>query len=217
MSSAVDQLAAQLPDGVSAPLTMKINPNMLPTMLFSVAVDGMDRAEASPYVEQKLLASFESVEGVATVGTTGLLENRIHVTLSADKIAALQAQLEENIDAAVQEAVDAGNQKITALTEQATLLTQEAYALQAQAEQAKTAITTAALRVVVDDVRAQLEEEIAALQSDVQIRLKIRSYRENLAKITVDNYFYKQADLDAIIQALDTLEEEMDGKTLIIN
>ena len=48
----------------------------------------------------------------------------------------------------------------------------------------------------------------------MQIRLKIRSYRENLAKITVDNYFYKQADLDAIIQTLDTLEEEMDGKTI---
>lgn len=62
--------------------------------------------------------------------------------------------------------------------------------------------------------RALSAGEIAALQSDVQIRLKIRSYRENLAKITVDNYFYKQADLDAIIQALDTLEEEMDGKTI---
>ena len=67
----LDQLTGQFPDSVGTPIIMQIDPDMMPVMIASADVDGMDQAEVSDYVDNELLPLFESIEGVASVTATG--------------------------------------------------------------------------------------------------------------------------------------------------
>ena len=79
-------------------MIMRINPDMLPVLTAGVDVDEMDALELSEYVENELIPSLESVEGVASVSATGLLEEKITVTLSQSKIDKLNEKVKESIE-----------------------------------------------------------------------------------------------------------------------
>ncbi len=76
IQQSLDQISGQWEDTVGTPMIMKINPDMLPILAAAVDVDGMDASEISDYVENDLVPSIESIEGVASVTTTGQLEER---------------------------------------------------------------------------------------------------------------------------------------------
>ena len=59
----LDQLTGQFPDSAGSPVIMQIDPDMMPVMIASADVDGMDQAEVSNYVDNELLPLFESIEG----------------------------------------------------------------------------------------------------------------------------------------------------------
>ena len=82
----LDQLSAVWDDSVGSPTIMKINPDMLPIMMAAVNLDGMNASEVTNYVNNELLPSLESVEGVASVTATGQLEESVSVTLDQNKI-----------------------------------------------------------------------------------------------------------------------------------
>lgn len=93
----LDQLAGGWPDTVGAPMIMQIDPDMMPVMVASVDVEGMDQGEISIYVENELVPALESVEGIASVSTTGALEENIQVTMDQEKIDALNERIQEKI------------------------------------------------------------------------------------------------------------------------
>ena len=82
----LDQLSAVWDDSVGSPTIMKINPDMLPIMMAAVNLDGMNASEVTNYVNNELIPSLESVEGVASVTATGQLEESVSVTLDQNKI-----------------------------------------------------------------------------------------------------------------------------------
>lgn len=122
MQQELDQLQGSFPDTVGTPIIMQVDPDMMAIMVASVDVEGMDRSEISAYVESEIVPSLESLEGVASVSTTGTLEESIQVTMDEKKIAALNKKILEKIDEQFEEAqeelddgakeIDDGKQKL---------------------------------------------------------------------------------------------------------
>ena len=94
----LDQLADKFPDTAGSPIIMQIDPDMMPIMIASADVDGMDQAEISNYVDNELLPLLESIEGVASVTATGVLDTDLQVTLDQDKIDSLNEKILAKID-----------------------------------------------------------------------------------------------------------------------
>ena len=115
IQQSLDQISGQWDDSIGTPMIMKVNPDMLPVLAAAVDVDGMDAAKLSEYVENELSPAIESLEGVASVTTTGQLEESVQVTLDQDKIDALNKKVQKSIDkqfAKSQKEIDANKKKI---------------------------------------------------------------------------------------------------------
>ncbi len=102
----LDQIKSYWDDSIGNPIIMKLNPDMLPVMIAAVGVEGMDHASLSTYVQETIAPEIESIEGVASVSTSGLLEESVHVVIQPEKVAALNEKVYAAIDAQMQEAVD---------------------------------------------------------------------------------------------------------------
>lgn len=115
IQQSLDQISGQWDDSIGTPMIMKVNPDMLPVLAAAVDVDGMDAAKLSEYVENELSPAIESLEGVASVTTTGQLEESVQVTLNRDKIDALNKKVQKSIDkqfAKSQKEIDANKKKV---------------------------------------------------------------------------------------------------------
>jgi HAE1 family hydrophobic/amphiphilic exporter-1 len=115
MQQNLDQLTGSFPSTAGTPIIMQLDPDMLPVMVVSADVDGMSQTEISTYVENELIPALESVEGIASVSSTGAIEEDIQVTLNQDKIDRLNekilAKIEEQFTAA-QEELDSASKEI---------------------------------------------------------------------------------------------------------
>lgn len=100
----LDQLSGSFPDSVGTPMIMQINPDMLPIMIAAVDMDGMSESEITEYVNNDLIPSLESVEGVASVTANGGLEETIEVTMNQEKIDALNEKIEKALNEKFDEA-----------------------------------------------------------------------------------------------------------------
>ena len=94
----LDQLEGSFPDGAGKPMIMQIDPDMMPVTVASADVEGMTQSEISDYVENELSPVLESIDGAASVSTTGTVEENIHVTLDQDKIDALNQKIQSKIE-----------------------------------------------------------------------------------------------------------------------
>ena len=86
VSSAVDQVAGQLPDLAGTPSIMEITPDMMATMYVSASYDGKDIYDLSSFAEEELLPYLERQSGVASVSTVGMVERQVEVRLNRTKI-----------------------------------------------------------------------------------------------------------------------------------
>ena len=73
-------------DNISSPMILQLNPNMLPIVIASVDVDGMDDEELSTFIDKTILPKAEAIEGVASVSALGMGENRINVVIDDELI-----------------------------------------------------------------------------------------------------------------------------------
>ncbi|MBR5251737.1 MAG: efflux RND transporter permease subunit [Oscillospiraceae bacterium] len=97
MSSSIDMVKGYLADTVSAPMLMKLNPDMLPVQVLSVDMDGMDIKELSHYIEEEFSPYLERVDGVATVDVTGLVEDYVSISLNQEKIDKINEAILEKV------------------------------------------------------------------------------------------------------------------------
>ena len=89
----LDQITSYWDDAIGNPIIMKLNPDMLPVMIAAVGVAGMDNAEVSTYVQNSIMPELESLEGVASVSATGLLEESVNVILRQEKVDEVNAKV----------------------------------------------------------------------------------------------------------------------------
>ena len=100
----LDQIRSYWDDAIGNPIIMKMNPDMLPIMIAAVGVEGMDSGEISTYVQDSVMPELESIEGVASVSATGLLEESVNVIISQDKVDAVNEKVRAAIDQKMREA-----------------------------------------------------------------------------------------------------------------
>ena len=100
----LDQIKSYWDDSVGNPIIMKLNPDMLPVMVAAVGVEGMDDADVSTYVENDLVPELESLEGVASVSATGILEESVNVIIRQEKVDAINEKVFAAIDEKMAEA-----------------------------------------------------------------------------------------------------------------
>lgn len=100
----LDQIKSYWDDSVSNPIIIKMNPDMLPVMIAAVGVEGMDNAQISTYVQDEVIPELESIEGVASVSATGLLEESVNVIIRQDKIDEINEKVFGAIDGEMEEA-----------------------------------------------------------------------------------------------------------------
>ena len=98
ISSRLDQLRSDWNDDVGAPVAMKLNPDMLPVAILSVTRDDMDILALSNYVEDELVPAFEALNGVASAEASGVIEQRIDVTIEQSRIDVLNAAILKDVN-----------------------------------------------------------------------------------------------------------------------
>ena len=104
MQQELDQLEGSWPDSVGTPIIMQIDPDMMPVMIASADVEGMDLSELSSYINDEIVPILESIEGVASVTATGTLEENVQITFDQEKIDQLNEQIKEKIEEQFEEA-----------------------------------------------------------------------------------------------------------------
>lgn len=93
MRENLDMIMAFMPDEVGTPIMMKLNPDMMPVMVLSVAVEDMEIGQSSQFISDNVIHEFESVEGVASVSASGLVDNSIHIIIREEKIEEVNNQI----------------------------------------------------------------------------------------------------------------------------
>ncbi len=94
----LDQIKSYWDDSVGNPIIMKLNPDMLPVMVAAIGQENSDAAKISEYVSESILSDLESIEGVASVSATGLLEESVNVVIRQEKIDEINKQVFGYID-----------------------------------------------------------------------------------------------------------------------
>ncbi|MCQ2500834.1 MAG: efflux RND transporter permease subunit [Lachnospiraceae bacterium] len=97
MREKLDQITSNWDDKIQNPIIMKLNPNMMPTMISAVEKDGISALELTEYVEKELSGDLESLEGVASVSTSGGIEETILVTLKDDLLSETNEKVQKAI------------------------------------------------------------------------------------------------------------------------
>lgn len=115
----LDQIKTYWDDSVGNPVIMKLNPDMLPVMVAAAGVEGMDDAQASTYVLNEVVPELESLEGVASVSTSGILEESVNVIIRQEKLDELNEKIFASIDLEMKDAEEELEEGRTKLEESA--------------------------------------------------------------------------------------------------
>ena len=99
INSRLDLIKSAWHENVGSPMLMRLNPEMMPIMVVAVDIEGKDIAEISQITEEEIIPALESVNGVASVSGAGLLEEKIKVIISEEKIEEINSKILANVDA----------------------------------------------------------------------------------------------------------------------
>ena len=102
-------------DAVGTPTIMKLNPNMIPVSVAAVDCEGKDRAELSSFVRDTLMNQLEGTAGVASIDNAGILDEKVNVVISQDKIDQINNKVLASINgnlAGAQRELDAQKRKM---------------------------------------------------------------------------------------------------------
>lgn len=92
----LDMITGYFPAEVSSPRVIKLNPDMMPVLNFSISIEGMDMSEATYWTDDEILPRIERIEGVATLSMSGGAQNEVQVTIDSKEIKKINDAL--NID-----------------------------------------------------------------------------------------------------------------------
>ncbi len=221
----LDMVKAAWPDGISSPMLLRLNPDMLPIMVASVDIEGMDMIEVSQKVQNDIIPQLESIPGLASVTATGLLQEKIEVLLEDSKISALNKRLLRQIDAGLADAEDQLEQAQAELKDglakldseekkQTAQLTQGEKAIKQgkeQLDQAKAALLTGESELL--QAEAQLRDkriELVVQENNLQLLQGVLAELEKNLGASLDSMFEPQAEIRKTLLAfISSLPEEI--------
>lgn len=96
---ALDMMA--LPEGASRPMTIRMNPEMLPILTANVHKEGVTIHELSDFTRNYISPVLEGVPGVAVVSLSGLVQYQLHVVIRDELIDGVNTQMAMAVDAMI--------------------------------------------------------------------------------------------------------------------
>jgi HAE1 family hydrophobic/amphiphilic exporter-1 len=96
---ALDML--DLPEGASRPMTIRMNPEMMPIMTANIFMAGVEIDYLSEFARDVVQPALEGVPGVAVVGLSGLVQNQLNVVIRAELIDAINAEIAATVEGAM--------------------------------------------------------------------------------------------------------------------
>jgi len=129
---ALDMLT--LPEGVSRPMTIRMNPEMLPIMTANVHKAGATIDELSEFARYTVAPALEGVPGVAVVSLSGLVQNQLHVVIESERIEAINQQMGLAVAAFMEAAIAEAMAEMQAQAEAVIAAQVEAFAAERMAE-----------------------------------------------------------------------------------
>jgi len=182
VSSAVEQVRGQLPDGVGTPSIMELSLDMIATMYVAVGYEDYDIYQLSDYVENELSQALERVEGVASVTGVGLVEQTIQVELDSYKIDRLNDRILSKTTSGLDEAgaaLDEARQQVEdgekeLVNQQSSFGSQIAGGLTDQLDEPLQEVMHEAQVRLIDLIKAieDLEKQLDELQEKLEERQK---------------------------------------------
>ncbi len=83
----VDQVKGSLPEDASTPMVMKLNPSMMPVVVYAVSsTKDIDLVELNTLIEDQIQPQIEKIDGVASVSISGGSTKEISVEVMPDKL-----------------------------------------------------------------------------------------------------------------------------------
>ena len=187
----LDLIESSFPDGVGNATILKLSMDMMPVLITAIDSDQMDSAELSEYVNNTLIPGVESVNGVATVSSSGLMENNINVVINSKKIARLNKRIQNAINGEFDEASEQLDEAEDRVNEAQSRLETEKTSANRQIAKAKKALNDAQLSVI--------EREIQVTSAKVTLESKITDLEEQQKQM--------DASIEEMQDQLDQMEE----------
>ncbi len=233
MRENLDLIGSYWPDEVGTPIIMKLNPDMMPVMMAAVSGEGMTTEEVSKIYNEKVSSDINSMDGVASVSASGLIESSVQVLLSEEKLADLNERLtgkindkfneaQEELDSARSELENGKNQlesgKQTAAEQ---LAGAESQISSAQSELSKGENEIAIKKAQLEDKEAELlqmesiltkaeEEYQGLLAQESELNTLAEQYASQAAELAA-----KKASLEAEKAALESEEGQAAYASLV--
>lgn len=198
MRENLDQIAGFWPDEVGSPMIIKLNPDMMPVLVAAVSEKGEAAVDASKIIEEEVIPEVESVEGVASVATTGSIEERVEVTLNADKVDDISDDIKDEMEKQLSDAKSALN-KAKSQAEQGEI------ALKAGTNQAAAGMKNAETQVSVKSEELK-QAQLELSQKQAELNLSETQVNQSLA-IVQQAKQVAQAQLTQLTQAKETYDQ----------
>ena len=175
----LDMISDQFPDEVGNPTIMKISMDMMPVLVTAIDSDKMEAGELSQYVEKTLKPSLESVNGVASVSTAGLLDENINVIINEEKISKLNNKIQKAINGEFDEADAKLDEAESKVEEAKNKLDSQRTSANQQLAKAKKALNDAQLSAT--------EKEIQITSSKLTLQSKIEEAKAQKKQLRLVN------------------------------
>lgn len=208
MRESLDAISSNWNDNVGNPMIMKLNPDMMPTMIVALQLDGMSLQEISDYANDTLIPSLESIDGVASVSSSGLLEESINVIIREDKVEEINKKLKDNVSSNLDDAKKDLDDAKKTLDEKQEELEDALQQFRDGTIQGSQAITEGRLEILKNEIKmADGEEELSAKEQELL---------SGLAEIEAQEQSLNETEttlLDGETQLIDGIAQIDDGIT----
>lgn len=104
MRESLDMVSSQWDDTIGSPTIMKINPDMMPIMVAAIDFDDIDRVEVTNRANTDIIPDLESVEGVASVNTSGEVQKKVEVIIQQDKLDKMNKKVKDAVEGKLDDA-----------------------------------------------------------------------------------------------------------------
>ena len=118
----INTIKADLPDDTSEPRVIKLNMNDMPVLSLAVTGD-MNEAQLSDLVDDTIVTGINTVSGVGSVSTYGLLEREIQIKVDKDKLSSLNLTIDQVTNALRSDNIDTPSGKVGDSSREVTIRT----------------------------------------------------------------------------------------------
>lgn len=204
-------------DQIGSPMIIKLNPDMIPLMVATIDIEGYSAAEISTALDERLLSNLESIEGVASVTTIGMVKEEVDVTISKAKLDALNDEINRAVDGDINKARAAINSAKAQLNAAASQLQSEMASQKQSLTEAESQLTAGKaelqkaneeLTSTISDLSAQESLLKAALSGIASTRQQLETQKAQLEALGDERTPEQEAQLTLINQSLAALAEQ---------